>query len=82
MPALLDTPLAESARDSATERVADVVRAHASYVGRTLRYLGVPESDVEDAAQEVFMVVHRRLGDFEARSALTTRLSERWVTCV
>ncbi len=33
----------------------------APYVGRTLRYLGVAESNVEDICQEVFIVVHRRL---------------------
>jgi RNA polymerase sigma-70 factor, ECF subfamily len=34
----------------------------AAYVGRTLRYLGVREAHVEDACQEVFVVIHRRLG--------------------
>jgi RNA polymerase sigma-70 factor (ECF subfamily) len=38
---------------------------HAPYVGRTLRYLGVPDSDVEDACQEVFIVVHRRLAEID-----------------
>ncbi|HEX3769625.1 MAG TPA: sigma-70 family RNA polymerase sigma factor [Polyangiaceae bacterium] len=41
-------------------------------VSRTLRYLGVPESDLMDAAQEVFLVVNRRHGEFEGRSTLTT----------
>jgi RNA polymerase sigma-70 factor (ECF subfamily) len=36
--------------------------------------LGVPESDVEDVAQEVFVVVHRKLGEFEGRSSLRTWL--------
>jgi RNA polymerase sigma-70 factor (ECF subfamily) len=43
---------------------------HFPYVGRCLRYLGVAEADVEDACQEVFMVVHRRLGVFESPTAL------------
>lgn len=38
-----------------------VFSEEAAYVGRTLRYLGVPEAHVEDLAQEVFLVVHRRL---------------------
>jgi RNA polymerase sigma-70 factor, ECF subfamily len=46
--------------------------AHASAVSRTLRYLGVPESDLMDAAQEVFLVVNRRFREFEGRSSLST----------
>ncbi len=34
----------------------------AAFVGRTLRYLGVREVHLEDACQEVFVVIHRRLG--------------------
>jgi len=45
-----------------------------AFVWRTLRRLGVPESDVADAAQEVFLVVHRRLAEFEGRARLTTWL--------
>jgi RNA polymerase sigma-70 factor, ECF subfamily len=46
--------------------------AHAPTVGRTLRYLGVPESELMDAAQEVFLVVNRRYREFEGRSSLST----------
>lgn len=35
------------------------------YVGRTLRYLGVAEASVEDACQEVFVILHRRLKDYQ-----------------
>ena len=49
---------------------------HAEFLWRTLRRLGVPEADVEDAAQEAFVVVHRRLADFEGRSSLRTWLFE------
>ena len=45
---------------------------HAATVSRTLRYLGVPESELMDAAQEVFLVVHRRYREFEGRSSLST----------
>jgi RNA polymerase sigma-70 factor (ECF subfamily) len=38
-------------------------RAHFNFVWRTLRRLGVPESALDDAAQEVFVVVHRRFAD-------------------
>jgi len=53
---------------------AEVFEQHLSMVWRVLRYLGVPESDVEDVAQEVFVVVHRKLPGFEGRSALTSWL--------
>jgi RNA polymerase sigma-70 factor (ECF subfamily) len=45
---------------------------HAPAVSRTLRYLGVPESDLMDAAQEVFLVVNRRFKEFEGRSTMAT----------
>jgi len=52
----------------------DVYREHFRFVWRSLRRLGVPESDVADSAQDVFLVVHRRLGEFEGRSKMTTWL--------
>ncbi|MGH1342153.1 MAG: sigma-70 family RNA polymerase sigma factor [Nannocystales bacterium] len=47
---------------------------HHAFVWAVLRKLGVPERDAEDVMQEVFLVVHRRLGAFEGRSAWTTWL--------
>jgi RNA polymerase sigma-70 factor (ECF subfamily) len=50
---------------------------HARYfdfVWASLRGLGVPPSALEDAAQEVFVALHRRLPDFEGRSTLKTFL--------
>lgn len=55
-----------------TPPFATVFREHAPSVWRFLRRLGVPESDVEDVCQEVFVVVHRKLPSFEGRSALST----------
>lgn len=49
-----------------------IFREHAPFVWRVLRRLGVAEADVEDVAQETFLVVHRRLADFEGRSQLRT----------
>lgn len=43
-------------------------RDHFAYVWRTLRHLGVPPAWLDDACQEVFVVVHRRLAEFEGRS--------------
>lgn len=44
------------------------------FVWRTLRRLGVPEADLPDTVQEVFLVVHRRLAEFEGRAKVTTWL--------
>ncbi len=47
---------------------------HASFVWRTLRSLGVSRADADDATQEVFLTVFRKLGSFEGRSSLRTWL--------
>ena len=47
---------------------------HFRFVWRVLRALGLPEPLVEDAAQDVFVVVHRRLAEFELRSDIRTWL--------
>jgi RNA polymerase sigma-70 factor (ECF subfamily) len=52
--------------------LAALFEEHAPYVWRVLRRLGVAEADVEDLCQEVFLVIHRKLGEFEGRSSLTT----------
>ncbi|MEM9193411.1 MAG: sigma-70 family RNA polymerase sigma factor [Myxococcota bacterium] len=54
--------------------VRELVEAHGAYIWRTLRYLGIPESDVPDLTQEVFLVVHRKLPEFEGRSTVETWL--------
>jgi RNA polymerase sigma-70 factor (ECF subfamily) len=40
---------------------------HVDFVWRNLRRLGVCEADVDDKTQEVFVIAHRRFGDFEER---------------
>lgn len=52
----------------------DVYTMHFDFVFRSLRRLGVPPHALDDAVQDVFMVVHRRLGDFEGRSSIKTWL--------
>ena len=59
--------------DATTElHVKDVYREHFGFVWRSLRHLGVAESDVEDGVQDVFVVVHAKLATFEHRAQLTT----------
>ena len=45
---------------------------HFSMVWRSLRRLGVPASSLDDASQDVFLVLHRRWLDFEHQSSLKT----------
>ncbi|HEX7669674.1 MAG TPA: sigma-70 family RNA polymerase sigma factor [Polyangiaceae bacterium] len=51
-----------------------IYEAYFDFVWRSLRRLGVPEATLDDAAQDVFVVVHRRLPEFEARSTVKTWL--------
>jgi RNA polymerase sigma-70 factor (ECF subfamily) len=44
------------------------------FVWRNLRRLGVREADIADAAQEVFLVVYRRLSEFDQRCKVSTWL--------
>lgn len=39
-----------------------------------LKYLGLPSSQLDDAAQELWVVVHRRYAEFEGRSGVRTWL--------
>ena len=43
---------------------------HGAFVCRSLRLLGVPEPDLDDVLQEVFLVVHQRLPDYEERGSV------------
>jgi len=69
-----------SARGAPPHRDADVqaldtttiFREHAPFVWRVVRRLGVSESDTADVCQEVFVVIHRRLPEFEGRSSVRT----------
>jgi RNA polymerase sigma-70 factor, ECF subfamily len=52
----------------------DVYTDHVAFVWRTLRSFGVRDGQLEDAVQDVFVVVHRRLPEWEGRAAITTWL--------
>lgn len=52
----------------------EVYSAHIAFVWRVLRTFGVAEAQLEDAVQDVFVVVHRRLPEWEGRAAITTWL--------
>ncbi|AKV03933.1 RNA polymerase sigma factor RpoE [Labilithrix luteola] len=66
-----DARIAHVSRSDDTDRI---VREYGPYVWRALRRLGVSERDADDACQEVFVVVHRKLAEYEGRGQLRTWL--------
>jgi RNA polymerase sigma-70 factor (ECF subfamily) len=64
-----------AAADCALPLTIDQVHAtHADFVWACLQRFGLAESDAADAAQEVFLVVHRQLGSFRGEAKVTTWL--------
>jgi RNA polymerase sigma-70 factor (ECF subfamily) len=53
----------------------DVYDGYFGFVWRSAMTRGVPRVALDDVVQEVFMVVHRKLPEFEGRSTLRTWLS-------
>ncbi len=51
-----------------------IYREHFRFVWRCVRRLGVEGASVDDVVQESFLVVHRRLEEFEGRSSTKTWL--------
>ena len=54
--------------------VKEIYERYGDFVWRNLRRLGIQEEATDDAMQDVFLVVHRRLSDFESRSSIKTWL--------
>jgi RNA polymerase sigma-70 factor (ECF subfamily) len=54
---------------------ADVYKEYFAFVWRSARGLGVRPAALDDVVQEIFVVVHRRLPEFAARSSMRTWLS-------
>lgn len=52
--------------------VVDAYHAHVRELWGLLGRLGVPQSSLEDAVQEVFLVLHRRRHEFRGESSLRT----------
>lgn len=56
------------AMNNAPDPFSEIFRQHARYMWRALLGLGVRAADVDDVCQEVFIVVHRRLPEFDGRA--------------
>lgn len=68
-----------SAREDAKERVidgslpqgiAEIYETYFDFVWRNARRLGVPEANADDVAQDVFLIVQRRIADYDGRSSM------------
>lgn len=62
------------ARDPDTAGFDALYRTHAPMVRRALRQLGLRGAAVEDGTQDVFVVLARRLRDYDGRASLTSWL--------
>jgi RNA polymerase sigma-70 factor (ECF subfamily) len=54
----------------ATKSFEQIYDEYSNFVWRNARRLGVPSSSAEDVVQDVFIVVQRRLSDFDGRTAI------------
>jgi RNA polymerase sigma-70 factor (ECF subfamily) len=63
-------------------RFNELYEAHADFVWRNARRLGIDVATIDDVVQSVFLVVFRRLDDFEGRSSLKTWIYEVLVRVV
>jgi RNA polymerase sigma-70 factor (ECF subfamily) len=53
-----------------TLRFEDVYEAHFPFVWRMTRRLGVEDAGVDDVVQEVFLVLHRRIAEYDGRASV------------
>lgn len=63
-------PTLESVQPDAAAQVEDLFRTHGEFVWRVLRRQGVPDAEIEDAVQEVFLVVYKRVGEYVEQGAV------------
>ena len=59
----------EQVRDRFQTDLAEIYRAHASFVWRSTRRLGVTASDVPDLVHDIFIVAFERLSTYDAHKA-------------
>lgn len=61
-------PSMEQAADDSEQRLARIVRRDLAFVWRTLRRFGLTAADADDAAQQVFVIVSKRLAQIKPES--------------
>jgi RNA polymerase sigma-70 factor (ECF subfamily) len=73
-PAFDDQAIARGGERPEVLEVRTIYREHARFVWLSLQRLGIHPSDLDDVAQDVFMIVHRRLDTFDRRARISTWL--------
>ncbi len=67
-------PAAKTSGKEGSELVApefaELVEQYSAFVWRSLRFHGVPDADLPDQSQEVFLVIHRKVESFEGRNTV------------
>lgn len=71
---VVTTTSADSATTPPELSLEAIHERHVDFVWSSLQRLGVQRADLEDALQEVFMVVHAKLATFDGTSRLSTWL--------
>lgn len=66
--------MASAEASAPAQDVRQVHREHANFVWRSLQRLGVRGAELEDAHQEVFIVVYRKLSTFDGTAKMTSWL--------
>jgi RNA polymerase sigma-70 factor, ECF subfamily len=54
--------------------LAEIYEEHFPFAWRSALRLGAPRANIDDVVQEIFIVAHQRLADFEGRSSVRTWL--------
>jgi RNA polymerase sigma-70 factor (ECF subfamily) len=65
-----DTKGAPAGRDALPGSLAQIYEDQFDFVWRNARRLGVPEASADDVTQDVFLVVQRRLADYDGRAPI------------
>lgn len=65
---------ADAATPTSERRLAGIYAEHHAFVWRSLARLGVDAARLDDAVHDVFMVVARRLAEYEGRATMRTWL--------
>ncbi len=69
-----ESPMKDSGSSVVAPQFREIYDDYFEFVHRGARRLGVHSRSLDDATQDVFLVVHRRLADFEGRSSIKTWL--------
>ncbi len=70
----LSAPSTPTSEPTIPPEIGAIYEAHFDFVWRSLRRLRVPDSCIDDATHDVFLVAQRRLAEFQGRSSMKTWL--------